>query len=115
MFARAVRPAARSLRLAAPRAAPAPIARARAVRYSTSQAGPNQGSSEYTGSTDGQQLLMVLAAGGALFASVSIVAEMRRTHTAPNPDSSGKAEEEIEEEDEKEDAGEGLPEEGPSE
>lgn len=112
MFARAVRPAARSLRLAtAPRVAPA----ARAVRFNASQAGPNQGGSQYTSTTDGQQLLMVLLAGGALFASVSYVEKHRRTNTAPNPESSGAAEEEIDEVDEEEDAAEGQPEQGPSE
>lgn len=111
MFARAVRPAARSLRLAPSVARTAP----RAVRFNASQAGPNQGGSQHASTSDGAQLLMVLGAGAALAAALSVTQQQRRTRTAPNPESSGEAEEEVEEIDAEEDASEGQPEQGPSE
>lgn len=114
MFARSLRPAARSLRVAtaAPRAAPSV---ARSIRFKSSEAGPNQGATAPTGgSSDGAQLLMVLGAGAALAVALSITEKQRKDRTAPNPDSK-KGEEEIEEEDEVQDADEGQPEEGPSE
>lgn len=120
MFARAVRPCARSLRLAAaaPRASVAAAATPRAAApraYSTSHSSHNQGSSKYDTNSDGHQLLLVLAAGGALVAALSLVTDMRAKHTAPDPENSRAAAEEVDEIDEHEDAAEGQPQDAPSE